>query len=329
MNESHESQTPSVEALLGGADAGSADSASAFNRYVAKHGYPERPVPSGRSAFVGVGAVLLLIVLFSFAPARSLGQRILSMLRVQKVAVVPFDMEAVSAAANSRTRPLAQVISDRVVVTIKPGEPQVETSPAAAASAAGFQVKNLDTLGDPNRIVVRDESAFHLQLDRDRILALFEAAGRPDVTVPADVDGAIVAVHIPKGVEMSYGQCSGSNAPGCIHFTQIPVPAISIPPSLNMAGLAEAALQIGGMSAAEANAFCQTVDWSSTLVIPIPRNASSSRTVPVDGVNGTLVETNGRRGADYALIWVKNRQLFALSGLGSPDQALAAAESLH
>lgn len=304
------------------------DTTAAFRRFVEKHGNPA-PRPSRKPAVVGFGIAFAIVALLSFAPARSLGQRILSMLRVQKVAIVPIDMEAISTTTDGRQKVLSQLISDQVTVTIKPGDPTVESSPDAASQAAGFAVLTLPGLGEPSRIVVRDESAFHITLDRDRVAAILDAAGRSDIPVPANVDGALIAVHVPKGVDMTYGSCSGASQEGCIHFAQVPVPAISIPPSLDMASLAEAALQLGGMSAAQATAFCQTVDWSSTLVIPVPRNSSSTRTVSVAGVNGTLVQEQGRRGAGYALIWVKNRQIFALTGNGAPDQALAVAESLN
>jgi hypothetical protein len=315
--------------LLNGSEEAVPDTAAAFRRYVAKHGYPSRRDPiRRRPVWAATAAVCALIALFSFAPARSWGQKILSMLRVQKVAVVPVDMQALSA-ANGHQKQLGQLISDRVVVTMQPGDPTPENSISAASNAAGFEVKALDALGTPSRILVRDEAAFHLQLDRDRMEALLEAVGRTDIAIPPQIDGAEVAVHIPRAVDIRYGQCSGTNREGCVQFTQMPSPAISIPASLKMADLAEAMLQLGGMSASEAAAFCQTVDWSSTLVIPVPRNASTTRTVPVDGVNGTLVQSEGRYGADYALIWVKDKRIFAITGSGAPDQALAVAESLH
>ncbi|MBV9308629.1 MAG: hypothetical protein JOZ45_20955, partial [Acidobacteriaceae bacterium] len=102
-------------------------------------------------------------------------------------------------------------------------------------------------------------------------------------------------------------------------------------PSLDITALAEAGLQVAGMSAADAHNFCQTVDWSSTLVIPIPQNGSAYRTVPVDGVNGTLItaEPHGNFIGRYALIWIKNGIIYSLSGKGQPDKALSLIGSLN
>ena len=74
-----------------------------------------------------LAAGIALAFLISFAPARSWGQHILSMLRIQKVAVVPLDLSALATDTKnggSTGKLLAQMISDSVVVTEKPGEPQ-------------------------------------------------------------------------------------------------------------------------------------------------------------------------------------------------------------
>ncbi len=100
-----------------------------------------------------------------------------------------------------------------------------------------------------------------------------------------------------------------------------------------MAQLAEMALQLGGMSAGDAQAFCQTVDWTSTLVLGVPRG-TSYQTVDLDGVQGTLIDLprrrDGRAGPPrYALLWVRNGVIYALSGEGSSADAVLLAESLN
>ena len=83
------------------------------------------------------------------------------------------------------------------------------------------------------------------------------------------------------------------------------------------------------MSSSEAHTFCQTVDWSSTLVIPVPRSSSSYETVTVDGVEGTLITETLSQGNRYSLLWVKNGVVQSLAGRGSPADALALAASLR
>jgi hypothetical protein len=334
-----------VGSLLG-TEVGTVDAAAAYRRYrqsVDRHGrrafeFSWRKLWRG-PIWAGTAAVCAFALLLSFAPARGWGQKILDMLRVQKVAVVPVDFSALDqTTAHSAAKLLAQMIADNVVVTMKPGQPTVAADATAASALAGFPVKSLDEAGIPGRILVNGEAAFQMTLNRDRMEGVLEAAGRPDIQIPASVDGSLVAVHIPKMVRQLFGDCGRPLENGaedgvgnCMAFMQVPSPIVSVPPGLNLGALAEAALQVTGMSAADAHAFSQTVDWSSTLVIPIPQRGGSSRTVPVDGVNGTLVEmaVQGKSSGAYTLIWVKNGIVYALEGRGNSNQALAAAGSLN
>jgi len=287
-----------------------------------------------RPVWGGVVAACALVLLLSFAPGRTWAQKFLAMLRVQKLAVVPIDFSAISAGNTGSGKLIAQLISDNVVITMDPGKPVTASSLETARELAGFKIRTLDALGSPQQISVSGEGAFHMTLNRDRMQAVLDQAGRSDIQIPASVDGSTVAVHAPKLVRLLYGACSEKVAPSgqdCIEFAQVPSPTVSVPPSLDIAALAEAGLQVGGMSAADAHNFCQTVDWSSTLVIPIPQNGSSYRTVPVDGVNGTLIEAmpHGNFVGRYALIWIKNGIMYSLNGRGQSDKALSLIGSLN
>ena len=286
-----------------------------------------------RPVWAIAAAACLIALLFSFTPARLWAQQFLAMLRVQKIAVVPVDFSAIEGDANSSAvaRVLTKTIADQVVVTMKPGEPQTVPNQEAASEMAGFHVRLPATLGDPQQIRVHGEGAFHMTLNRERMQDVLDQVGRSDIQIPASADGATVAVHVPKVVNAQFGNCIGGAIAGtCVILVEAPTPMISVPPGLNLAALAEAGLQIAGMSAAEARAFCQTVDWSSTLVLPIPQGESSSRAVSVDGVAGTPIETapRGKRPAGYHLLWIKNGIVYSLDGFGDAGQGLAAANSL-
>jgi len=289
-----------------------------------------------------LAALSLIISFLSFAPARSWAQRVLAMLRVQKIAVVPIDIEALNkATADGRAgRSIAKLFSDEVVVTMKPGEPQPVPSPEQASELAGFKVRLLSSRSDAPQIKILGEQAFHMTINRGRLQAILDEAGRSDLQLPASVDGATVAAHIPKIVLAQYGNCphapyanntypQGGDGTSCIDLAQSPSPTVSVPPNLNMAELAELGLQLGGMSAQDAHAFSQAVDWTSTLVIGIPRGISY-QTVEVDGVQGTLMEMARRdKEPRNSLLWVKNGIVYALTVSGSSADALATAESLN
>ena len=328
---------------------------TAFARFRAEHAEPRAQAPSfvGRlfarplRPVWGAAAALAAVALFlSFAPARGWGQKILAMLRVQKIAVVTIDPELLSGRDSGESgKMIGKLLSDNLVVTLDPGKPQPVSSAEEASQLAGFRVRALTGLSDQPQLSVEGEGAFHMTLNRDRLQAILDEAGRPDIQLPEALDGATIAVHVPKAAFVRYGNCAepkrgeaapdsapkGPEAQGCTFLAEVPSPTVSVPPDLNIAQVAEAGLQLAGMSADAAHAFCQTVDWTSTLVIPIPRDATSYQTVEVDGVQGTLINRpqRGRRPAGYNLLWVKNGVIHSLVGRGDSSTAVALADSLQ
>ena len=303
--------------------------------------------PRLRPAWGVLALVCAVAVLLSVAPARTFAERILAMLRVNKITVVSVYPSSTETRTDQRTaKMLSQLISDNVVVTMDAGKPQPQPSAAAASKLAGFDVRTIGGLGAPQKILVNGEAAFQMTLNRDRMQAILQEAGRSDIQLPSSIDGALVAVHIPRTVATGYGNCpermahhgppsqepgGESNLPeapdNCVFMVQAPSPTVSVPPNLNISQVAEAALELAGMSPSEAHSFCQTVDWSSTLVVPVPGNVSSYQTVNVDGVTGTLISLRSDRNR-YSLLWVKDGIIYSLNGHGDPNQALNLAASL-
>lgn len=304
--------------------------------------------PRLRPAWGVLALVCAVAVLLSVAPARTFAERILAMLRVKKITVVSVYPSTTETRTDQRTaKMLSQLISDNVVVTMDAGKPQPQPSAVAASKLAGFDVRTITELGTPQKILVNGEAAFQMTLNRDRMQAILQEAGRSDIQLPSSIDGALVAVHIPKTVLTAYGNCpermvhhgppsqeqsgGASNQPeaadNCVFMVQAPSPTVSVPPNLNISQVAEAALELAGMSPSEARSFCQTVDWSSTLVVPVPGDVSSYQTVNVDGVTGTLISLRSDRNR-YSLLWVKDGIIYSMNGHGDPNQALNLAASL-
>jgi len=299
-----------------------------------------------RPAWAAASAILLGAGLFSLAPARSWAQRLLAMLRVQQVAVISVDPVAMPGPDLAAAKTISAFISDNVVQTLK-GQTQSTASVDEASGMAGYPVRLLGGRSDAPQFTVEGEQAFNMSLSRDRLQAILSDVSRPDLQLPASVDGAMIAVHIPSVVVARYGNCpspadavhrrpQGESAAGqapdnCVIFVQAPSPVVSVPPDLNIAQLAVVALQAAGMSADEAEAFCQTVDWASTLVIPIPRNAGSYEKVAVDGVEGTLIHhpISRRNTQAFTVIWVNKGMIYSIAGVGDPSEAVSLANSLN
>src|SRR5579883_1328808 len=283
--------------------------------------------------WAGVGAAAAVLVTLAIWPAaRSRAADVLALLRVENVPVTP----ALAGEPEVRRQVgqmIEQLISSRLVVTVKPGPPQLAASPATAAALAGFKLR-LPAEAAPSRLEVSGAAAFQMTVDRERTQAILNEAGRPDLQLPANIDGALIAVQIPRGVLADYGQCQMEAKPGnprprlvdanCLRLREVPSPTLSVPPGLDLNQLAEIGLQFAGMSAEEAAAFCRAVDWRSTLVIPVPRDNSTYQRLPVDGVSGILLQqTDARRALPaFALIWVRQGVIYSFSGRGDPAAAL-------
>jgi hypothetical protein len=189
-------------------------------------------------------------------------------------------------------------------------------------------------------------SAFTFTVDRTKAEALLKEAGRSDLVLPDSIEGAEISVDIPTGVSVAYGTCPqpGTDADGlgtnehgsrgrryadCVILAQIPSPTVTAPPSVDVPQLAQIALEFTGMTREQAAAFTDAVDWTSTLVIPIPKNAATYEQILVDGVIGTLIQRPSDDAPQYALLWVKDGIIYTIAGLGSnSQQAIQMANSL-
>jgi Putative zinc-finger/Domain of unknown function (DUF4367) len=297
----------------------------------------------------GALAVALIVLVLGFSPARTWAERLLATLRVKRIAVIAFDPESFSRAEQNDPRfykLLEKTIADTVVVTKQPEKRQIFTNTSTASQLAGFRIRTLKDLAGPQEVQVNSEVAFHLTIDRERLVNVLDEIGRADIQIANAVDGATVSVHIPKTVFSMYGNCqnwferrprpeedsnevpSDPSRSDCTLLVQAPSPTVTVPPNLNMSDIVEAGLQLAGMSAGEAHALCSTVDWTSTLVIPVPRKTASYRPVFVDGVEGTLIEMQNEQNR-YNLLWTKNGVIYSLNGNGTMNDALALAASLR
>jgi len=182
-----------------------------------------------------------------------------------------------------------------------------------------------------------------LTVDRERLQDVVDQAGRPDLLVPATIDGASVSVNVPRAVTLEYGECGHGRSEivensgaaqaktvnACLELIEAPVPQVDVPADLNIQQLAEIGFQLTRMSATQAREMAQAIDWKSTLVLPIPRMAGTYTAVQVAGVQGTLINTAGHRDPHYVLIWVKNGMIYGLVGHGDSSEAVALANTLN
>ena len=298
----------------------------------------------------GASAALVIALILAFPATRALAGELLNLFRVQRVTVVQVDFTGLEQLDDESGPDISQLFADSVTINDEPGDAVNVATVDEASQLAGFNVRAPQDM-TPSRISVMDGASFSLTIDRDKAQALLDEAGRGDLVLPKEVDGADVSVTIPSSVSIAYGTCPepsneteaerereremGTSGPraelyaDCIILAQIPSPEVSAPASLDLARLAQIGFEFTGMSPEEAAEFTNTIDWTSTLVVPIPRNATSSEQVTVDGVTGALIERTIEDGDDaprFALFWVKDGIIYTIGGLGDQADAQTALE---
>jgi hypothetical protein len=296
--------------------------------------------------------LLIIVVLvagsLSIPAVRNAGLKSLRSLRMQKVQAVNADFSPyVDANANPTLHQMVtQMISDKVKVEVNE-EDHPATDVASARQMAGFDVRLLGVRKDAPQMVVGGAHKIEVAVDRARLQAIATEAGHSELVLPQSIDGATVAVQVPRSVQLQYGTCPGpanasqvvaDNITGptptttqfsdCVRLREGPAPIVNVPGGLDVGGLAQIGLETAGMTPNQASDFLHTIDWKATLTLSVPRSLRAYQVVKVNGTDGTLLSMAGRRGPGYALIWTKNGIVYSLTGFGDSSQAVGLADSL-
>jgi hypothetical protein len=299
-----------------------------------------------------VWAALVLVIVVGLAlsvpSVRAMAVNLLGIFRVQQITVIPIDQQSLSANLKDSNPGIQKLLSDSVQYQHN-GTAKTVQNAAEASQAAGFSV----------RLPANGPAALHeiktlpgangtFTLDVPRINQILKEMNRSDLALADTLDKSTITVEVPASVSASYGTCAPaasqdssdpdvkSNMPGsmpgadCTVFMQLPSPTVTTPEGLDINKLGTAFLELSGMPADQAQGMSDKINWSNTLVIPLPVNASNYQDVSVDGVNGTLVEERaGRGGSHYVLLWVKDGILYGVSGSGDSAAAVQLANSLQ
>ena len=292
-----------------------------------------------RPAWIALAVIAILAASLAFPSVRAIANSFLGLFRIQTVAIVQVNPGDLPDQLGSSEQ-FQRLISDDVTIEDL-GEPEEVASAEEASGLAGIPVRLPTEINGEAQLVVQPRVRASFDIDLPRVRALMAEIGQEDLDLPAELDGATVTMELPSVVAAAYGDCEFQPAAGddpdepsrsrrnCTTLMQMASPEISAPPGLDIAGLGQAFLQLLGMSPEEAAQFSQTVDWTTTLVIPIPRYGMEYQEVMVDGVTGTLIwEGMPSESANYVLIWVKDDVVYSLSGRGPRSTALSIANSL-
>ena len=279
----------------------------------------------------------VLAVALSFQPVRTAASNFLHLFRVQQVEILPLDVQSVENFGHNQTlaETMSQVFSDSIVFTQEKGETQTGLDLASAQGAVSYPIR-LPEEPSPANLNVETGAAFEFTVALDQIQAIMDAANITDIQLPPELNNAVFEVKIPDSIAANYGQCvfpeitdpdqhpSRFDMKNCIVLLQSPSPTLSTTSEVDPAFLAEIGLRVLGMGAGEAKAFSQSVDWASTLVVPVPVNQADYEDISVDGVTGKLIKESNVPDeiTNYTILWVKDSMIYSVFGTGNPQDGL-------
>ena len=281
------------------------------------------------------GAVAAMVLAFMLPSVRASAQAFLDLFRVRNFAAVPVDRDRIRMLEDQKID-LESLLGDRVETLKEPGEPRVYGSADEAGAAAGIDVREPTALPQGitlQKVEVRGDGAARVTIDTARLRSLLETLNLRDVEIPPGLDGRTVEVRVPPVVIQSYRR--GEKGPAA-ELMQAKSPEVTLPQGVDLARLGEIGLRIVGLSADEARRFASTIDWSSTLLVPVPAGAGSFREVEVQGQRGLMVTIEEmkrpdgtRRGRQTVVLWSQADRVYGLCGNLEGVNLLAMANSLQ
>ncbi|MEP7027761.1 MAG: hypothetical protein ABI960_04120 [Candidatus Eisenbacteria bacterium] len=270
----------------------------------------------GPVVWAAAGA-LVVAALFLIPAVRATAQGFLDLFRVRNFAAVTVDPARLEQLRGSEID-LKSILGTPQVVH-DPGPMQVFPDAASAAGAAGYALRMpTDVPGamQADTIRVHGETEESVRVDTARLRSLLSSLAIDDLEVPPALEGADVRIRVPPVAIASYRHDQSQ-----VMFLQAPSPEVTLPAGVELARLGEIGLRVAGLAREDARRFARSVDWHSTMLVPVPATVGSFREVDVRGQKGLLVAwgTDGgdrpRRRVPHSgsqLMWAADGRVYAL-----------------
>jgi anti-sigma factor RsiW len=278
-----------------------------------------------RSWLIAAAAAMAIISLLIFPPVRAAADQLLQVFRVRSVVFFPVDPARISQ-LQQQDVDMPALFAKAPTITNSPAPPRDVASAAEASQAVGFTVHEPTTLpaaASESTITVRDRTIFSLQVNVDAMRQMLAIAGIEDVTLPDALGDEPITVDVGAWTEQRY-----EGQDWTIELFQGRSPDVTLPDGVDLAALGRTGLRVLGMTEAEADTISRQIDWTSTLVVPIPPMVQDVRSIKVNDRDGLLL---GAGGGNWLLYWQDGENFYILEtdGAVSDAQVLAAASSMR
>jgi hypothetical protein len=293
-----------------------------------------------RTAWAALVILAMIALSLSIPQVRVIANSFLGLFRVEQIEAVGVGirMDNLPNELETRFTALDNVIADQITVDHEVA-PVLVQDIADASQLAGFQARMPTRPQGDTVIYYQDASTVRLVIDRERWQILLDGMGYDDFILPESADGEEIKFNLPKAVIVGIGDCQYNEInevkPGspetknCTILMQSDIPTIDAPAGIDINQAGQILLQALGMSEADAEAFSKTVNWATTLVVPVPSDIEY-RHITIEGEDAIFLEDryDGGKGV-YTLLWVKDGLLHALIGDGTLTDALQSVGSFE
>lgn len=280
-----------------------------------------------RRALIAAAAVVAVAVMISVPGVRASVAEFVSLFRVDQVVAVPVDSGRLDR-LRAEHLDLQTLIGEQSQVVEDPGPPVAVGSLVEAANTSGMTLALPQWLPDHTQMLemtVAGERAVRVMANSARLQQVMDALGITDLTVPAGLDGQVVTVRVPPVVMIRYDHGKRRS-----RLYQSRSPQVTLPASIDVQALGEIGLRILGFSPVDAKQFARSLDWYTTLILPVPPNASSFRQVTINGHRGVLIQHQPpNQSPTTTIVWSTSERVFALVSILNPDEALTMANSVR
>ena len=269
-----------------------------------------------RPTAIAVSFILIFAILLSFPAVQAAAGDFLGLFRVQKFAplsITPEQLALLEQLAEEGMTP------GEFNVRREPGATTPVDSLAEAGRTTGLKPRTISTLGEAKDVYILEGGDGYLIVDVEASRAIVEAAGADPSLLPDSLDGRRVDVVVFPGIQQEWDDYM---------FMQAESPLVEYPAEVDPTVLGEAFLQVLGTEPEEAQRIARSIDWASTLLLPLPSQVVTFSEVTVDGVSGVALTPHS--GVDEgALLWQKDGRVYLLTGPGTIDQLLALGNSIR
>jgi hypothetical protein len=291
-----------------------------------------RPRPMLRAAGYAAAAVLTASA-FTLPSVRAGAAAFLDLFRVVNFAPIPVQSARVQELASRSDLDLPRLLGEQVQLVKDPGEPRTVADAAAAGAFAGIHVRMPAWLPNgmqPAGFEVLAEGETRVTLSTAKLQSLLDVLGIDDVRVPVGADGQVATLHVPRIARALFRDSRRT-----VVLWQARQPLAELPAGVDIPALAQIGLRILGVESNEAYSFAHSIDWRTTLLVPVPADVAAFRQVLVQGNTGLLIESRRPQGSGTGprttaqLMWSAGGSIHVLVGNVRPEELFEMAQSLQ